>query len=273
VAAAAGQGATGLVFAYLIVVALLRVAGGTSGIAPVALFCVFWIGLCGTRRQLWCMLAAITVLFVLPLIIGGPADHPPGSRRAALLFIAVSGLIGARGQALVARVREQHREREGLLDQLHDLAHTDPLTGLPNRRAWELELKRAPAHASRNDESVSLAVLDIHNFKEVNDRRGHAEGESLPSETAHGWSEVLRAEDVLARIGGDEFALLMPACTERDAAAVIGRIRTGTPVPYSCSVGLAAWDGTETGEQLLQRADAALYDAKRNGRGRISAAA
>jgi diguanylate cyclase (GGDEF)-like protein len=264
---------SGLVFAYLIVVGLLRLAGGTSGIAPVALLCVFWIGLCGTRRQLGCMLAAITILFVLPLIIGGPADHPPGAWRAAVLFIAVSGLIGATGQALVARVREQHGERDRLLAQLHDLAHTDPLTGLPNRRAWELELGRALAHASRNDEPLSLAVLDIDNFKDINDRRGHAEGDSLLIDTARRWSEVLRAEDVLARIGGDEFALLMPACTQRDASAVIGRIRKDNPVPYSCSVGLAAWDGSETGERLLQRADAALYDAKRNGRGRIAAAA
>jgi len=264
---------SGLVFAYLIVVALLRVAGGPSGIAPVALLCVFWIGLCGTRRQLWSMLAAIAILFVLPLIIGGPADHPPGAWRAAVLFIAVSGLIGATAQAVVAKVREHHLERDRLMAQLHDLAHTDPLTGLPNRRAWELELKRVLAHARRNDESVSLAVLDIDNFKDINDRRGHAEGDSLLIETARRWSEALRAYDMLARIGGDEFALLMPGCTEHDAAAVLARIRTGTPVPYSCSVGLAAWDGTETGERLLQRADAALYDAKRNGRDRIAAAA
>jgi len=264
---------SGLVFAYLIVVALLRVAGGPSGIAPVALLCVFWIGLCGTRRQLWSMLAAITILFVLPLIVGGPADHPPGAWRAAVLFIAVSGLIGATGQALVARVRAQQRERDRLLAQLHDLAHTDPLTGLPNRRAWELELDRALAHARRNDESLSLAVLDIDNFKDINDRQGHSEGDSLLIDTARRWSEVLRADDMLARIGGDEFALLMPACTDHDAAAVLARIRNGTPVPYSCSVGLAAWDGTETGERLLQRADAALYDAKRNGRDRIAAAA
>jgi diguanylate cyclase (GGDEF)-like protein len=262
-----------LVFAYLIVVALLRVAGGPSGIAPVALLCVFWIGLCGTRRQLWCMLAAITILFVLPLIIGGPADQPPGAWRAAVLFIAVSGLIGTTAQAVVAQVREHQLERDRLLAQLHDLAHTDPLTGLPNRRAWRLELKRSIAHAGRNDQTVSLAVIDIDNFKDINDRRGHAEGDALLISTARRWSEALRAEDVLARIGGDEFALLMPGCTERDAAAVLTRIRTGTPVPYSCSVGLATWDGTETGEKLLQRADAALYDAKRTGRDRIAKAA
>jgi len=262
-----------LVFAYLIVVALLRLAGGTSGVAPVALLCVFWIGLIGTRRQLWCMLAAITILFVLPLIIGGAADHPPGAWRAAVLFITVSGLIGATLQALVAHVREQHLERDRLLAQLHDLAHTDPLTGLPNRRAWELELKRTVGHAARTNDPLSLAVIDIDNFKDINDRQGHAQGDSLLIDTARRWSEGLRAHDVLARIGGDEFALLMPHCTEQDAAAVIARIHTGTPVPYTCSVGLAAWDGTETAQRLLQRADAALYHAKRNGRDRIAQAA
>lgn len=262
-----------LPFGYLIVVALLRVAGGPSGIAPVALLCVFWIALCGTRRQLWCMLTATTIVFVGPLIIGGPADDPPGAWRAALLFLAVSGLIGATVQALVAHVRDQHLERDRLLDQLHSMAHTDTLTGLPNRRAWELELERGLAHARRSGEPLSLAVIDIDNFKNINDQHGHADGDSLLSQTARRWSEVLRTEDVLARIGGDEFALLMPACTERDAATVIGRMRACTPTPYSCSVGLAAWDGTESEQRLLQRADAALYQAKRNGRDRIAAAA
>jgi diguanylate cyclase (GGDEF)-like protein len=262
-----------LAFAYLIVVALLRVAGGRSGVAPVALLCVFWIGLCGTRRQLSCMLTSITLVFVLPLIIGGPADDPPGAWRAALLFIAVSGLVGATVQALVAHARDQHLERDRLLDQLHSMAHTDALTGLRNRRAWELELQRGVAHASRSGEPLSLAVIDNDNFKHINDQRGHAQGDALLIEATRCWSEVLRAEDVLARIGGDEFALLMPACTELDAAVVIARVRACTPAPCTCSVGLAAWDGTEPDERLLQRADAALYQAKRNGRDRLAAAA
>lgn len=268
-----GTAPSALVFAYLAVVALLRVAGGPSGVAPVALLCVFWIGLCGTRRHLWCMLAAVAVVFVLPLIVAGAGHDSPGAWRAAVLFIAVSGLVGETVQALVGHVRDQELERERLLDRLHGLAHTDALTGLSNRRAWELELQRGLARANRTGEPLSLAVIDIDNFKDINDRRGHAEGDSLLIETARHWSEALRAEDVLARIGGDEFALLMPACSEPDASAVIGRLRARTPAPYSCSVGLAAWDGTESEERLIRRADAALYQAKRNGRDRVAAAA
>jgi diguanylate cyclase (GGDEF)-like protein len=262
-----------LAFAYLIVVVLLRVAGGESGIAPIVLVCVFWIGLCGTRRQLWCMLAAIAVVFVVPLIAGDAGNAPPGAWRAAVLFIAASGLVGVTLQALVAHVRDQERERDRLLNRLHSLAHTDALTDLRNRRAWEVELQRGLARASRSGEPLSLAVIDIDNFKDINDRQGHPEGDALLIETARRWSEVLRLEDVLARVGGDEFALLMPACAERDAAVIIGRVRARMPEPHTCSVGLATWDGTEPEDQLIGRADAALYQAKRNGRDRVTAAA
>jgi diguanylate cyclase (GGDEF)-like protein len=190
-----------------------------------------------------------------------------------VLFIAVSGLVGATVQALVAHVRDQGVERDRLLDQLHGLAHTDALTGLGNRRAWELELQRGLAHASRSGEPLSLAVIDIDNFKDINDRQGHAAGDSLLIETADRWSDLLRAEDVMARIGGDEFALLMPACAGRDAAAVIARMRAWMPEPHTCSVGLATWDGRESEDTLIRRADTALYQAKRNGRDCVAAAA
>ncbi len=268
-----GTAPSALAFAYLAVVALLRVAGGQSGVAPIALLCVFWIGLCETRRQLCCMLAAVAVVFVLPLVLGGAGDDPPRAWRAAVLFIAVSGLVGATVQTLVAHIRDQELERERLLDRLHDLAHTDALTGLGNRRAWELELQRGLAHANQSDEPLSLAVIDIDNFKDVNDRQGHADGDSPLIETARRWTEVHAPRMCLARIGGDEFALLMPASTEPDASAVIGRIPARTPAPHSCSVGLATWDGTESEERLIRRADAAPYQAKRNGRDRVAAAA
>jgi diguanylate cyclase (GGDEF)-like protein len=261
-----------LAFAYLVVVALLRSAGGPSGVAPMVLLPVFWLALCGTRRQLWCLLIGVTLVFVIPLIAVGGADYPPSAWRAGILFIALSGIVGMAVQSLAVRVHLQERTRTRLLDQLDDLAHTDALTGLANRRAWEVELKRGLARARRTSEPVSVALVDIDSFKAVNDAHGHPGGDELLIDVTRNWSEALRPDDVLARIGGDEFAVLMPACTEVDAADVITRLRARMPRPYSCSVGVATWDRAEAADRLMVRADDALYDAKRDGQRRALAA-
>jgi diguanylate cyclase (GGDEF)-like protein len=257
-------------FAYLLVFALLRGAGGPSGVAPVMLLPVFWIALLGTPRQLACLLVVMTsVLFVPLLVVGGPT-YPPTAWRASVLFVAVSAIIGATIQSLVTYVGEQARERNRLLARLEELAHTDALTGLANRRAWESELARGLARAQRSGEPVSVAVIDIDNFKAVNDARGHGGGDALLIQVAQRWSEAIRPDDVLARVGGDEFAVLMPACTAVEAAYLIGRLRARMPSPDTCSVGVATWDGAELPDRLVLRADAALYEAKREGRDRVS---
>jgi diguanylate cyclase (GGDEF)-like protein len=109
-------------------------------------------------------------------------------------------------------------------------------------------------------------VVDIDRFKAVNDMYGHPDGDSLLVAVAHNWTEALRPDDVLARIGGDEFAVLMPACAHAQATELIGRMRARMPSPYSCSIGLATWDDTELPDNFMRRADNALYDAKRDGR-------
>ncbi len=261
-----------LAFAYLVVVALLRTAGGPSGVAPMVLLPVFWLALSGTRRQLWCLLIGVTAVFVLPLILVGGANYPPSAWRAGILFIVLSGIVGMAAQSLAVRVRDQEHARTRLLNQLDDLAHTDALTGLANRRAWEVELKRGLARARRTSEPVSVALVDIDSFKAVNDAHGHPGGDALLIDVTRNWSDALRPDDVLARIGGDEFAVLMPACTEADAADVITRLRARMPGPYSCSVGVATWDCTELADGLMVRADDALYDAKRHSKDRAATA-
>lgn len=253
-------------FAYLVVVALLRAAGGPSGIAPMVLLPVFWLALCGTRRQLWCLLLGVAVVFFTPLIFVGGDAYPSSSWRAGILFVAASGLVGATVQALVARVRDQERERDRLLERLDELAHTDPLTGLANRRCWDAALDRGLARAKRTGEPMTVALVDIDGLKAINDACGHPEGDRLLVMVARSWPEVLRPDDVIARIGGDEFAVLMPASTEAEAAAVIARLRARMPSPHDCSAGLATWDRSEPVEALLARADDALYRAKRQGR-------
>jgi hypothetical protein len=181
-----------LAFAYLVVVVLLRAAGGASGVSAMVLLPVFWLGLCGTRRQLRWLLAVVALVFVVPLALVGGAAYPPSAWRAGILFIVLAGIVGTTVQSLVTYVRGQERERDRLLAQLDGLANTDPLTGLRNRRAWEFELKRGLARARRTGEPVSVAVVDIDSFKAVNDVHGHPGGDSLLSRVARNWSEVLR---------------------------------------------------------------------------------
>ncbi len=266
-----GWGPSALSFAYLVVVALLRDAGGPSGVAPVVLLPVFWIAVCGTARQLVVLVAGVAVVLVLPVVVvGGPA-YPPATWRAALLFIAVSALVGWTIQSLVAHVRAQELSRRTLLQQLDHLAHTDGLTLLPNRRAWDAELDRALARARRTGEPLTLALIDVDGLKAINDLRGHPAGDSLLMEVARAWPGLLRPDDCLARIGGDEFAVLLPSCDQTESASIIERLRREVPFPHSCSVGLATWDGAETPARIMRRADDALYLAKREGRNRAVA--
>jgi diguanylate cyclase (GGDEF)-like protein len=256
-------GPSRLAFAYLVTFALLRYAGGPSGVAPVILLPVFWIGVYGTPRQLALLIAGIALLLLLPAgVVGGPS-YPPSTWRAALLFVAVSGLVGWTIQTLVAHVRRQDEKHAALLVQLEGLAHTDPLTRLPNRRAWEAELERALARTHRTGEGFTVALLDLDGLKATNDHHGHAAGDALLAQIARNWRRVLRPDDVLARIGGDEFAVLLPECGETKAAEVIDRLHERTPVPHSFSVGLAEWEEDRSGPELMQRADEALYAAKR----------
>jgi diguanylate cyclase (GGDEF)-like protein len=184
--------------------------------------------------------------------------------------VATAAIAGFTVHGLVARVRAQARERERLLAEVNELAHTDALTGLPNRRAWHAELQRAIARATRTGEALTVATLDVDDLKTYNDTHGHDEGDRLLERLADAIRQELRPDDVLARLGGDEFALLLPGCDENRASRVLERVLRHTPPPHGCSIGVAAWDGAEPGADTLRRADRALYDAKRSGRNRLA---
>jgi diguanylate cyclase (GGDEF)-like protein len=163
-------------------------------------------------------------------------------------------------------------DRAELLARLEETARTDDLTGLPNRRAWELELPRELSRAKRDERPVCVAMLDLDRFKRFNDDRGHQAGDRLLKRAAAAWSEQLRASDMLARYGGEEFAVLLPGCTIGDAGALLERLRLAMPEAQTVSAGVACWDGSESPEELVGRADAALYQAKREGRDCLVAA-
>ncbi|MDX6701115.1 MAG: hypothetical protein QOF26_1341 [Baekduia sp.] len=155
---------------------------------------------------------------------------------------------------------------------LDERARTDQLTGVPNRRTWDHELPSELSRATRTGAPVSLAMLDLDHFKAYNDTYGHPGGDRLLRAVAAAWSERLRATDVLARYGGEEFAVLLPACDEDSAARVTEQLRSAVPGDATCSIGVVTWDGAETADELVARADAALYRAKGAGRDRVVAA-
>lgn len=163
-------------------------------------------------------------------------------------------------------------ERAETLARLERVARTDDLTGLPNRRAWDEHLTREVARARREGQPLAVAVLDLDNFKQYNDRHGHQAGDRFLKEVSANWQRVVRDTDILARYGGEEFALALPGAEVDDAAALLERLRQMTPRGERTSGGLVQWDGVESEAELVARADEALYAAKRGGRDRVIAA-
>nr|WP_289847970.1 GGDEF domain-containing protein [Octadecabacter sp. B2R22] len=149
------------------------------------------------------------------------------------------------------------------------LAATDMLTGLPNRRAF-MEVVKHPNQETRSD---VLMMVDIDHFKRINDTYGHAVGDRCLQELATRFRTQLREQDVVARMGGEEFAVLLVDATPSQAAPIAEQIAQGglisleeTPIRITTSVGYALRDGDEPADTVLQRADQALYRAKSEGR-------
>ena len=155
-------------------------------------------------------------------------------------------------------------ERADLLRQLTEIALTDALTGLPNRRALDERLDEAIA----KDEPVCAAFLDLDHFKSYNDDHGHQAGDRLLKEAAAEWRSQLRPADMLTRYGGEEFVVLLHGGDLEVVEAVVERLRAATPRGQTCSAGIACREPGESAASLLDRADRAVYDAKRAGRDR-----
>jgi diguanylate cyclase (GGDEF)-like protein/PAS domain S-box-containing protein len=170
-------------------------------------------------------------------------------------------------------------ERKHFESELRFLADHDSLTGLFNRRRFQTELQRELAAASRYGTGGATLILDLDNFKRVNDTHGHAAGDELLCCVAQGLRERLRRTDILARLGGDEFGIVLPHADERRALAVAEVLRqvigeTSGPggERVTASVGVSIYDGesgAESSERIVSSADAAMYAAKESGRDRV----
>lgn len=173
---------------------------------------------------------------------------------------------------VITRMAQLFGEVEAQTAQLKELIQVDELTGLPNRRAWSIELPRAMERARRSRSPLSVAMIDLDRFKPFNDEFGHPGGDGLLKAASAAWLGQIRDSDLLARYGGDEFILLLPDAQGETAIDALDRLRAVTPLGQTISAGLAWWDFTETSDELIGRADRALYQAKKDGRNRTTIA-
>jgi diguanylate cyclase (GGDEF)-like protein/PAS domain S-box-containing protein len=188
--------------------------------------------------------------------------------RTSSVFEPVEELVYARSTDVTERKAIQD-EREALITEVQNLASSDALTGLPNRRALDDQLPREMARSLRADHPLCLAIVDIDHFKAYNDTHGHLAGDAVLRDCALAWDTALRGEDTILRFGGEEFLVILPNCTPDDAAEIIERLREATPDGQTCSAGLALWRAGESVDELVGRADEALYAAKDAGRDRL----
>ncbi|MDR2188452.1 MAG: sensor domain-containing diguanylate cyclase [Azonexus sp.] len=166
--------------------------------------------------------------------------------------------------------------------QLEELAATDKLSGLPNRRTFDLLARQVMRGARRSKEPLSIMLLDIDHFKDINDRYGHLAGDRMIREVAQAVKAMLRHADILSRWGGEEFIALCKGCDRENARLLAEKFRAtiaahpfahdGQPIAVTVSCGVAQGDSGETFEQWFERADRALYAAKRTGRNRVCVA-
>lgn len=197
------------------------------------------------------------------------------------------------GEVVHLAVTRDITERKRMEDQIRRLAFYDPLTGLPNRRLLNDRLEQSISSAKRHRHCGAMMVLDLDNFKPLNDTYGHSAGDKLLIEVAHRIGRCVRETDTVSRFGGDEFVVMLteldedPGAAQQEAALVAEKIRDVLATPYrvdieldggrgrriehvcTASIGVVIFDSQAQQEDIFRRADMAMYDAKHMGRNRI----
>jgi diguanylate cyclase (GGDEF)-like protein len=172
-------------------------------------------------------------------------------------------------EVLIKRLRRQLLERADHSYILRNLAMIDPLTGLYNRRFAEQRLAAEVARSERRGHPLTVLTLDLNNFKEINDTYGHPAGDQVLQEFASRLNKVVRGSDLAVRLGGDEFLVVLPECTLEQLKLVLERLSSfeldwqGQKIPVTFSAGWKDYEMGDRPEEMLARADEALYTSKR----------
>jgi diguanylate cyclase (GGDEF)-like protein len=238
--------------------------GVASGYSVLMMMAMIWFGIQTSDRELAVGLGILAACCYLPMLIFGPPAYPVSWGHATLLVLV--------GTTVALTLRALTRETQKLNERLLRDATIDDLTGLLNRRGWRMTADRELSRAARDGTQVGLLLLDLDSLKEINDTRGHDEGDRVLVETADRMRMALRAGDVLARLGGDEFGALLMDTSDGQALAAVDRLKQMTPELGSFSAGVAAWEAGQGLDELLRRADVALYSAKTAGGTRVEIA-
>ncbi len=231
----------------------------------------YWATLTGV--VLVSVAASVGMLFALNAIMG--IGIGPTFKRSLTIAIVAPVLVSAPIGGLIVRLL---REVESARQEAHQLAFHDALTGLLNRRRFTEAAQDAIAAARAAQRPLSAVLLDLDDFKLVNDRHGHAGGDLLLRAVARAVADCLRDGDLVARWGGEEFALLLPGADAEGAALVMQRVRAavaalrvaGEDGEFGCtaSIGIATL-GAGGFDDLFVRADRAMYRAKGGGKNRV----
>lgn len=198
-----------------------------------------------SRRAVLAQALLISAGFAVGLIVGGLPNM-------TIVWVIVTGTVWSTALVLA-----------NLSASLRRRADTDPLTGLLNRSGFLTLAARERAIAERTRTPMALALLDLNGFKQINDRLGHAAGDRLLADLGRAWRERLRPGDILARHGGDEFVLLLPATSSGEAGGVLERLQV-EDFPLDWSVGISGWLPDEDLDACLARADRSLYSVKQS---------
>jgi diguanylate cyclase (GGDEF)-like protein len=207
------------------------------------------------------------------------------NRAVGVLVIEHAVRDGSRAERRVVSMVEQFAAHASLalrnawlLEQVQKMATTDGLTGIANRRSFDIGLERELSRAVRNDAPLSVVLIDLDHFKQLNDTHGHQVGDEVLRLVGGALAESCRDFDMAARYGGEEFAVILPGCSEAESLDAAERFRRvvgecDSPVPITASVGVSSYptSGLTTGE-LVKAADDALYQSKRAGRNRVTTA-
>jgi diguanylate cyclase (GGDEF)-like protein len=217
--------------------------------------------------------------FLIRWILRGasPAEEVAQEPALYLYLVCATSVIFAMFGFLMGRFEDRLQR---INEELDRLSRTDALTGLDNVRSLSEVLPKLVSYANRTDSPLSIVMLDVDRFKQVNDRYGHLVGDALLNRLGQVLSLGRRKEDIVARIGGEEFVIALPGVdregAERVAARVLDSVRgielevDGGSVGITISAGIAEFVSGDDAHTLVGRADAALYQAKREGRNRLS---